>query len=149
SKASLSATEAIMRSASRLTRNHTRANALDGAQTTRRGPPTDATPPLRNGDHLTVAEFLRRYEAMPERKKARRIDGVAYIPSDLPWPKSQGIVPMPSPVTIDKHGAQRFDLTTWPGHYRAPTPGVQGGGNTPLRLPVGITVPQPDACLRM
>ena len=38
-------------------------------------------PPLENGDRLTVAEFERRYEAMPELKKAELINGVVHIPS--------------------------------------------------------------------
>ena len=40
-------------------------------------------PPLRNGDHLTVAEFERRYEAMPHVKKAELIEGVVYMPSPV------------------------------------------------------------------
>jgi len=41
------------------------------------------TPPLRVGQHLTVREFLRRWEAMPELKFAELIDGVVYMPSPL------------------------------------------------------------------
>jgi hypothetical protein len=33
-------------------------------------------PPLEAGDHLTRAEFERRYKAMPELKKAELIEGV-------------------------------------------------------------------------
>jgi hypothetical protein len=33
-------------------------------------------PPLENGDHLTAAEFLRRYKAMPNLEKAELIQGV-------------------------------------------------------------------------
>jgi hypothetical protein len=32
-------------------------------------------PPLRDGDHLTVSEFLCRYQAMPEVTKAELIAG--------------------------------------------------------------------------
>lgn len=32
-------------------------------------------PPLENGDHLTAAEFLRRYKAMPKLEKAELIQG--------------------------------------------------------------------------
>jgi hypothetical protein len=35
-----------------------------------------AIPPLENGDRLTRAEFERRYEVMPELKKAELIEGV-------------------------------------------------------------------------
>lgn len=38
-------------------------------------------PPLRQGDHLSADEFLRRYEAMPQVKKAELIQGVVYMPS--------------------------------------------------------------------
>ena len=34
------------------------------------------TPPLENGDRLTRAEFERRYDAMPEVKKAELIEGL-------------------------------------------------------------------------
>lgn len=46
-------------------------------------------PALENGDHLSAREFLRRYEAMPELKKAELI---------------QGIVHLGSPVRLDLHG---------------------------------------------
>lgn len=90
--------------------------------------------PLQNGDHLTIAEFERRYEAMPKVKRADLINGVVY---------------MGSPVTIDFHAEQHFDLVTWLGHYRAFTPGVQGGDNATLKLPTGMNQPQADACLRI
>ncbi|MGA7234635.1 MAG: hypothetical protein WBY44_03075 [Bryobacteraceae bacterium] len=37
-------------------------------------------PPLRNGDHLTSDEFMRRWEAMPNLKHAELIDGIVYMP---------------------------------------------------------------------
>lgn len=51
--------------------------------------PVRKVPPLENGDHLSAAEFLRRYVAMPEVKKAELI---------------QGIVTMGSPVRFVVHG---------------------------------------------
>ncbi|HHP7243882.1 MAG TPA: Uma2 family endonuclease, partial [Elainellaceae cyanobacterium] len=39
--------------------------------------------PLENGDRLTRDEFERRYEAMPELKKAELIEGVVYVPAAL------------------------------------------------------------------
>ncbi len=88
-------------------------------------------PPLENGDHLTRIEFERRYDAMPDLKKAELINGVVY---------------MPSPVTHDRHSSPHFDLITWLGLYRAGTPGVQGGDNGTLRLDMD-NAPQPDAYL--
>jgi hypothetical protein len=42
------------------------------------------TPPeLENGDRLTRAEFERRYDAMPELKRAELIEGIVYIPSPV------------------------------------------------------------------
>ena len=46
-------------------------------------------PPLEAGDRLSRAEFERRYEAMPGLKKAELIEGVVY---------------MPSPVRLHRHG---------------------------------------------
>ncbi len=88
-------------------------------------------PPLQNGDRLTVEEFERRYRAMPELKKAELINGVVYLPS---------------PVTLDDHGGPHFDMICWLGLYRMVTPGVRGGDNATLRLPLNNR-PQPDACL--
>src|SRR3989442_10899096 len=91
-------------------------------------------PPLQAGDRLTPVEFLRRYEAMPELKKAELIEGVVY---------------MPSPVRAGAHSDPHFDLIGWLALYRAMTPGVQGGDNATLQLDLGLNVPQPDAHLRI
>ncbi len=37
--------------------------------------------PLEAGDHLSRAEFERRYKAMPHVKKAELVEGVVYMPS--------------------------------------------------------------------
>jgi Uma2 family endonuclease len=92
---------------------------------------TENIPPLENGDRLTRAEFERRYDAMPNLKKAELIQGVVYVPS---------------PVSFEKHGGLHFDLITWLGQYRLATPGVRGGDNTSLRLNID-SMPQPDAFL--
>lgn len=90
-------------------------------------------PPLQAGDHLTRAEFERRYEAMPHLNRAELIEGVVY---------------MPSPVSTEEHGSPHFDLVGWLALYRSQTPGVQGGDNATLRLDVD-NEPQPDAFLRI
>ena len=36
-------------------------------------------PPLKNGDRLRRAEFERRFDAMPELKKAELIKGIVYM----------------------------------------------------------------------
>jgi hypothetical protein len=88
-------------------------------------------PPLQNGDRLTAEEFERRYDAMPNLKKAELIKGVVY---------------MPSPVIFEDHGGPHFDVISWLGLYRMATPGVRGGDNATLRLPLRNR-PQPDGCL--
>lgn len=98
---------------------------------TRTESPQRDTPPLQAGDRLTREEFERRYDAMPEVKKAELIDGVVY---------------MPSPVTFDDHGSPHFDVVGWLAVYRSFTPGVRGGDNPSLRLDLK-NMPQPDACL--
>jgi hypothetical protein len=54
---------------------------------------------------------------------------------------------MPSPVTLDYHGENHFDLNGWLFLYRASTPGVRGGDNTTVKLPRGPNQPQPDSFL--
>lgn len=49
-------------------------------------------PPLEHGDHLTRDEFERRYEAMPEVKKAELIEGRVYLPLQVCL-KSRGDLP--------------------------------------------------------
>jgi hypothetical protein len=95
-------------------------------------PPPDPIPPLRQGDRLTRAEFERRYDAMPNLKKAELIEGVVY---------------MPSPVTVS-HSKSHFDFIGWMAIYRMFTPGVEGGDNGSLRLDLN-NMPQPDAFLRI
>jgi Uma2 family endonuclease len=90
-------------------------------------------PPLVAGDRLTREEFHLRYEAMPHVKKAELIEGVVY---------------MPSPVSLEGHSAPHADLLTWLGNYKAYTPGVQAGDNGTLLLDHD-NEPQPDAFLRI
>jgi Uma2 family endonuclease len=88
--------------------------------------------PLESGDRLGAIEFLRRYEAMPEVKKAELIEGTVY---------------MPSPVRL-AHAAPDTLIQTWLGTYAARTPGTQAAGNVTVRLDPE-NVPQPDALLRI
>ena len=98
-----------------------------------REPPTTRIPLLENGDRLTRDEFERRYDAMPDLKKAELIEGVVYVPS---------------PVRFRHHGKPSRHLSTWLGNYEAATPGVEGGDNTSLRLDLD-NEPQPDGFLRI
>ena len=88
-------------------------------------------PRLESGDHLTATEFLERYDAMPELKKAELIDGVVYVPSPTRW---------------DLHGVQHGALGMVLDSYWAYTPGVQAGAGATLKLDQK-NVPQPDLAL--
>lgn len=88
-------------------------------------------PPLQSGDRLTRDEFERRYGAMPGLKKAELIDGVVY---------------MPSPVSLENHGEPHGQVMTILGTFYFATPGVRMGDNSTLRL-APKSEPQPDGCL--
>ncbi|HEY2785471.1 MAG TPA: Uma2 family endonuclease [Fimbriiglobus sp.] len=88
-------------------------------------------PPLQPGDRLTRPEFERRYQAMPQVKKAELIEGVVY---------------MPSPVRFEAHGEEHSDLIGWLVVYKASTPGVRTGDNSTVRLD-NENEPQPDVTL--
>jgi Uma2 family endonuclease len=88
---------------------------------------------LENGDHLSAAEFLRRFETMPEVKKAELINGIVY----------KG-----SPVRYDQHGKPDNLLQTWLGNYAIATSGVESAANSTTRLGPD-DVPQPDGLLRI
>lgn len=98
-----------------------------------RPPAGPSIPPLRDGDRLTADEFERRFDTMPDLKKAELIDGVVY---------------MPPPVSDEEHGGPHFDVISWLGMYRSVTPGIAGGSESTLRLDPRSR-PQPDAYLRI
>ncbi|QEH34676.1 hypothetical protein OJF2_32170 [Aquisphaera giovannonii] len=85
-------------------------------------------PPLKDGEVLTRDEFERRYDAMPDLKKAELIEGVVYVASS---------------VSLIEHGSPHTDLSCWLGSYRASTTGVIAGDNSSVRLDLG-NEPQPD-----
>src|SRR5258708_40207512 len=86
-----------------------------------------ARQPLENGARLTSREFLRRYEAMPEVKKAELVKGIVY---------------MPSPVSVD-HSKSDNLIQIWLGTYAIKPPGVEYCTNTTGILRPANT-PQPD-----
>ncbi len=88
--------------------------------------------PLENGDQLAASEFLRRYEAMPQVKKAELIEGVVY---------------MGSPVR-QIHADPDSLVQTWLGTYAAHTPGTKAAVNATVHLDADNVV-QPDALLRV
>ena len=70
-------------------------------------------PPLHEGDRLTSAEFLRRWDAMPELKHAELIDGVVFISS---------------PLSLS-HGDHPLNLGGWLWLYAEQTPGCRVGAD--------------------
>ena len=88
-------------------------------------------PLLEQGDRLTRAEFERRYEAMPEVKKADLIDGVVY---------------MTSPVRTEQHAEPDSNLGGWLFTYKLHTPGLLSPTNPTIRLDQD-NEPQPDNVL--
>ncbi len=93
----------------------------------------ESRPVLEHGDRLTLAEFEKRYEAMPELKKAELIEGVVY---------------MPSPVRHKRHGRPNGDFVGWISFYVALTPGSDYSVNGSIRLSNKSGL-QPDAMLRL
>ena len=90
-----------------------------------------AVPLLREGDRMDRTEFERRYDAMPELKKAELLDGVVY---------------MGSPVSTLRHGMPHTLLLGWLANYWVATPGTVPSDNGSVRID-GKNMPQPDALL--
>jgi hypothetical protein len=88
-------------------------------------------PRLHNGDHLDRDEFERRYNAMPELKRADLIEGVVYLPF---------------PVPFKEEAEPRAHLLGWLGMYRAHTPGIRAGASATVRLDAR-NEPQPNPVL--
>jgi Uma2 family endonuclease len=88
-------------------------------------------PLLEAGDRLSREEFERRYERMPNVKKAELIEGIVY---------------MPSPVRIRHHAYPHGQLFIWLGNYALETPGVMFAPAPSVRLD-SDNEPQPDVVL--
>ncbi|HEY3863292.1 MAG TPA: Uma2 family endonuclease [Verrucomicrobiae bacterium] len=89
-------------------------------------------PLLLNGDHLSVPEFEKRYEATIADVKAELIEGVVIM----------------SPPISDRHGMANSLLDRLLGHYAASTPGLAVRVNTSIRLDEKNEY-QPDVILRI
>ena len=90
------------------------------------------TPPgLITGQRMSVEEFLRRWEELPDLKNAELIDGVVYVSS---------------PVSRE-HGSLDTLIHWWLTHYAHATRGCASGNNSTW-LMLG-SAPQPDAYLRI
>ncbi len=89
------------------------------------------TIPLENGDRLNRYEFERRYNAMPNLRKAELIEGIVYMPAAL---------------RFKSHSQPHGWMSGWLGNYEAMTPGVAVGDAPTVRLDID-NEPQPDAVL--
>ncbi len=101
-------------------------------QTTAAPVASKIVPPLENGDVLSRAEFYRRWEAMPQLKRAERIEGVVYMAA--------------AAVRRKSHGKPHGHLLGWLAQYEAETPGTEMGDNATVQLDPDND-PQPDAYL--
>lgn len=95
--------------------------------------PATSLPPLESGDRLNRSEFERRYQAMPQVKKAELVEGIVYVAS---------------PVRAKQHGQPHARIVAWLGWYVAATPSVDFQDNATVRLDA-VNEPQPDALLRL
>ena len=92
--------------------------------------PRRERPPLNSGDHLSRAEFHRRYGMYPEIKKAELIEGVVIVGSPV----------------HRQHGIPHFDFGTILGVYRIFTPGLLASDNQSIVLDQENEL-QPDLCV--
>jgi Uma2 family endonuclease len=92
---------------------------------------TAAVEPLENGDHLTAEEFLERYSAMPDLKKAELIEGRVYVAP---------------PVSHAEDSKPHLQMAGLLSLYIASTPGVDGGDNGTVRFDAE-NILQPDLTL--
>lgn len=86
---------------------------------------------LENGDRLTQSEFHRRYEALPDIKKAELIEGIVF---------------MGSPVRFRHHASPHAAVIQWLGAYSLESPGTVVADNLTVILDAE-NEPQPDAVL--
>ena len=89
-------------------------------------------PELICGDYMSRDEFLRRWEAMPQVKRAELIRGVVYMPSPVSW----------------QHGDTEQNVAGWLAVYKASTAGCAGANNATW-LMGEEDAPQPDTSLRI
>jgi Uma2 family endonuclease len=91
--------------------------------------------PLEDGDHMSVEELIRRWEALPEdwREEHKHVELI------------EGVVRMP-PISGGSHAQPHFDFLGMLGIYRWATPGVVAGGPASIILDTKH-MPEPDGFL--
>jgi Uma2 family endonuclease len=93
--------------------------------------PVAKPPVLVTGERMSLKEFFRRWEALPDLKHAELIDGVVYVPS---------------PVSLE-HGSLDTLVHWWLAQYALATPGCRAGNNSTWLM--RGSAPQPDAFLQI
>lgn len=93
---------------------------------------TSLPPALREGDRLTAKEFLRRWDAMPDLKRAELIGGIVFMSSPVSKP----------------HGKSHLSLGAWLWLYADLTPGCEALAESTWVMGPD-NVPQPDVSLRI
>src|ERR1044071_6776297 len=88
-------------------------------------------PPLVAGERLSREEFLRRWEALPELKRAELLEGVVYLPS---------------PLSVS-HASRDLLSGFWLTYYATFTPGCGTGAQATWLM--REDAPQPDCYLRI
>jgi Uma2 family endonuclease len=86
---------------------------------------------LTTGDLMDRAEFLRRWDALPEINKAELIEGIVIVPSPL----------------SREHGKRDKTIIWWLTQYAYATAGCESGNNVTWFML--DSAPQPDAFLRI
>ncbi|WDQ17909.1 Uma2 family endonuclease [Rhodopirellula sp. P2] len=92
----------------------------------------DIVPQLNSGDVLSHDEYLRRYEAAPEKLKAERINGRVYLMNAL---------------RATTHGDPHSILNFWLSTYAMHAPNLVVSDNATVFLGSDHE-PQPDLCMR-
>jgi Uma2 family endonuclease len=93
--------------------------------------PVSNVPILESGDRMTREEFHRAYEMSPQLRHVELIEGVVY---------------MPSPIRVDRHGEDQGLIIAWLMAYREVHPEVRVSGPATILLDRD-NEPEPDAIM--
>lgn len=108
----------------------------------------EAIPPLRDGDRLTLREFMRRYEASPVGTRAELLRGVVSINS-RPVRNGSALDRAMPPIAGGHHAHPQSALNGWLYLYAANTNGVESFAPVTTELPHSDSATEPDMTLRI
>jgi Putative restriction endonuclease len=107
----------------------------------------EPVPRLRDGDRLSVPEFLRRYAADPVVLSAELIQGVVYINRKRELPNGKGIEV--TPISAEGHAEPDNSIQGVFCVYAAHTPGTRATSAATVLLPGASGALEPDGTLRV